>query len=411
MEKEIIQNEPAPADKKKAAGAFSSVRVRLLFIVAAFISLIIIRLWAHAFGFSLGYLYLTLICLSGFWFGVVGGLTAALAASLIFIIEVNIFKDWLFRDYVVKSMFLRITFYFVGGITLAYISSVERKLRERLRILTYYDELTGCVNFRWVMQVLKNEVARCLRYNKEMALVMIDIDHFKQINDIYGHLEGNKVLRSFADVLKGTVRNVDVVGRYGGEEFLIVLPEANYNQALVVLERIKERVSDIKPPTASVKEKKEFSMRFSAGVASLPENGRGLEELIAAADAALYQAKKQGGDLVIMEKRRWVRVTPPEGVRTEIFRSSDEKRLNTAEMINVSGGGMMFLLPEDISTQEFLCKMYLPTEASPLELKCRLAHKEKTDKNSFIVGISFLDMPRAVEEKLLAYLNSWLKRA
>ena len=87
--------------------------------------------------------------------------------------------------------------------------------------LAQYDELTGCLNFRWTMELLEKELFRCFRYHKTLTLMLIDLDHFKNINDTHGHLIGNKVLQLFAGTLAKNLRTVDIVGRYSGEEFLV----------------------------------------------------------------------------------------------------------------------------------------------------------------------------------------------
>jgi diguanylate cyclase (GGDEF)-like protein/PAS domain S-box-containing protein len=172
-------------------------------------------------------------------------------------------------------------------ILLALEDITERKeLEEKLRDLASHDELTGCLNFRAIMEILENEVVRSRRYQKTFSVIMIDIDRFKRINDEYGHLAGNDALVAFAGVLKDSVRSIDSVGRYGGEEFLIVLPEADPQHALVVLERVRHNLEQVK----------DFTLKFSAGIAVFPHNAKDLKELIWVADSALHQAKQEGGD-------------------------------------------------------------------------------------------------------------------
>lgn len=174
--------------------------------------------------------------------------------------------------------------------------TVHKELEEKLEILASHDELTGCVNFRSIMELLENEISRSRRYQKKFSIVMIDIDHFKRINDEHGHLVGNDALAVFANVVKNSLRSIDVVGRYGGEEFLIVFPESDPQQALVVLERIRKNLERIQITSAHLKKEKEFTLKFSAGIAAFPDNAKDLKELIWVADTALRQAKQQGGD-------------------------------------------------------------------------------------------------------------------
>ncbi len=178
----------------------------------------------------------------------------------------------------------------------------HKALEEKLKILASHDELTGCVNFRSIMERLENEIARSKRYKKDFSILMIDIDHFKLINDEYGHLAGNDALAVFANVVKNSVRSIDTVGRYGGEEFLIVLPESESQQALVVIERIRSNLRQTKITSPHLKKEKEFTVQFSAGIAVFPHNAKDLKELIWVADSALRQAKQEGGNRAAIGK-------------------------------------------------------------------------------------------------------------
>ena len=170
----------------------------------------------------------------------------------------------------------------------------RRKLEETLKALATHDELTGCVNFRSTMQILENEIARSKRYQKKFSIIMIDIDHFKRINDEHGHLAGNEALAAFANVLKNGVRGIDIVGRYGGEEFLIILPESEVQRASVALARIRNTLGQTKITSPHLDKKKEFTLKFSAGIAVYPDNASDLKELIWFADSALRKAKEEG---------------------------------------------------------------------------------------------------------------------
>jgi diguanylate cyclase (GGDEF)-like protein len=190
-------------------------------------------------------------------------------------------------------------------ILLAIADITERKdLEEKLKTLASHDELTGCINFRSIMKVLENEIERSKRYQKNFVLIMLDIDQLKMINDEYGHLAGNDALVTFTNVIRNSVRNIDVVGRYGGDEFMVVLPETNPHHALVVLERIRKDLNQTKIISPHVENAREFTLTFSAGVADFPDNAKDLEELIWIADNALRQAKQEGKNRTVLEKRK-----------------------------------------------------------------------------------------------------------
>jgi diguanylate cyclase (GGDEF)-like protein len=155
--------------------------------------------------------------------------------------------------------------------------------------LSITDALTGLANRRHLFRQLEQEVARATRFRTEVSLVMMDLDHFKELNDAAGHVAGDAVLREVAEVLLGQVRRVDVVGRYGGEEFCLVLPLVSKMDALEVAEKLRrsiaERAFGGTPPGA---------ITASVGVAHLPTDATALEELLEAADAALYASKRHG---------------------------------------------------------------------------------------------------------------------
>ena len=167
----------------------------------------------------------------------------------------------------------------------------RKKLEEKLKTLASRDELTGCVNFRSTMELLEHEISRSKRYQKKFSIIMIDIDHFKRINDEYGHLAGNDALVAFANVVKNSVRIIDTVCRYGGDEFIVVLPESDPQHALLVLERIRNNLEQTKITSPYSEKEKEFTLKFSAGIAFFPHNAKDLKELIWVADSALRQAK------------------------------------------------------------------------------------------------------------------------
>lgn len=305
----------------------------------------------------------------------------------------------MFRDLVISGILVRFVVYYGSAIALGALALVEKRLRERLRALAYYDELTGCVNFRWTMQLLENEVLRCQRYGKELTIVMIDIDFFKKVNDTYGHLVGNDVLAAFADSIKNAVRNVDVVGRYGGEEFLVILPEANLKQALMVVERIKRKVSQTKIHSQYLKGQEGLSVKFSAGIASYPLNGREPGDLISVVDNALYQAKRQGRDRTFIERRRWMRTLPFGGLKLEIVDDGSFQKPGSIKIVNLSQQGALLSCAGDIVTEEFLCRLWLPDQSHRWETKARVIHKHKQGNKCYL-GIFFYDLPESLQRNL-----------
>jgi diguanylate cyclase (GGDEF)-like protein len=154
------------------------------------------------------------------------------------------------------------------------------------------DSLTGLYVRRYFLAKFQDEIHRAERYGKILSIVMADLDRFKRVNDTYGHTAGDRVLEAVGKFLEKNIRDVDVIARFGGEEFVILLPEADKYEAYTVSERLRQKFSKIKfdnlPP-----------LTISLGIASYPEDGKDLEMLIKRADAAMYAAKLNGRNKVI----------------------------------------------------------------------------------------------------------------
>jgi diguanylate cyclase (GGDEF)-like protein len=186
-------------------------------------------------------------------------------------------------------------------------ASLEKKVAERTRelweanqlleVLSNTDALTGLVNRRHFMDALDREWARALRRPSWIAIVMIDVDHFKKYNDHYGHLAGDACLRQVAAALHGSVRQqVDIAARYGGEEFAVIMPDVDADMARLVAERMRAAVAGLRVPHAQ----SDFGLvSASIGIAAvIPAGGMVAEELINLADRALYDAKRNGRNQV-----------------------------------------------------------------------------------------------------------------
>ncbi|MGO9830658.1 MAG: diguanylate cyclase [Myxococcaceae bacterium] len=155
--------------------------------------------------------------------------------------------------------------------------------------LSITDALTGLANRRHLFRQLEQEVARAARFRTQVSVVMMDLDHFKDLNDAAGHIAGDSVLRQVAEVLRGQVRRVDVVARYGGEEFCLVLPQVAKADAVEVADKLRRSIAELAFGSAPA-----GRVTASAGVAHLPTDATTLEGLLEAADAALYASKHRG---------------------------------------------------------------------------------------------------------------------
>lgn len=169
---------------------------------------------------------------------------------------------------------------------------VEQSLK--LEFLANHDELTELWNRRKLIQELEKEWQRFKRSNEKLSLLLMDIDHFKRINDTYGHLAGDAALKHFANLLKKQCRPYDIPGRYGGEEFILALPETDLDQATLVGNRLREQLAQ--HPLKF--EEYQIDLTVSIGVAEVAQDCSELQELITRADNAMYKAKRNGRDRV-----------------------------------------------------------------------------------------------------------------
>lgn len=173
------------------------------------------------------------------------------------------------------------------------IGRAYNTMRERLQAIVLTDPLSGCYNRRGLNQLAEREVARAIRQKKEIAVLAIDLDHFKRVNDEFGHLTGDEVIREVGDLLRRTAREADVVARFGGEEFTILAPETNEEGALILADRVMEAFRTNKfrslPPDSRI--------TTSIGLAAeFARDDEVAKTLLARADEALYVAKRNGRD-------------------------------------------------------------------------------------------------------------------
>lgn len=180
-----------------------------------------------------------------------------------------------------------------GGVVLQLLFQLERA-RARLSVLATQDSLTGIHNRRYFFEIAEREWWRCKRYGDDAALLLVDADNFKAINDVYGHQCGDRLLVAIARAVRATLRQPDLMARFGGEELVILLPHTDPLGALDVAERIRERVAAGRLDWNGEK----VGTTVSVGVASYGGDDRTLDSLVHDADLALYAAKKAGRNCV-----------------------------------------------------------------------------------------------------------------
>ncbi len=182
-----------------------------------------------------------------------------------------------------------------GGAVISHLNITDRKLMELdLARLAATDPLTGLPNRRYLEQTAKIELDRVRRFGGAASVIMLDVDHFKVVNDTYGHAFGDEALRCLARTCKSSLRQMDVFARYGGEEFVILLPGTTEAAAIGVAEKLRVSLADM--PVSDGRD--EILMTASFGVAGLLPSDPGIDVGMARADAALYAAKHSGRNCV-----------------------------------------------------------------------------------------------------------------
>jgi len=185
---------------------------------------------------------------------------------------------------------------FTASASIAIQRNLFYKETERLKRLSITDPLTSLYNRRYINERIKEEITRFKRYKQPFTLLMLDIDGFKAYNDEYGHIKGDHVLKTFADVLSTSLRTIDIAGRFGGDEFLVILSQTSKADAISLGERLKKEVNNRLSTFTPDPQKKK--MTISMGIATFPDDAPSFEDVLEKVDEALYLAKKGGGNRI-----------------------------------------------------------------------------------------------------------------
>ncbi len=189
------------------------------------------------------------------------------------------------------SLILAFVFVFTNRLT-----KQIAQARKKIETMAIVDELTNLSNRRHVLLRFNEELERAQRLKNDLSCMMLDIDHFKEVNDTYGHLIGDKILKEAAALIMDSIRTYDIAGRYGGEEFLVILPDTSIGSALALAERIRINIQENLYLRAGLTLKK--SITVSLGIASLRSSDRTVDEMLMRADDSLYKAKRDGRNRV-----------------------------------------------------------------------------------------------------------------
>jgi diguanylate cyclase (GGDEF)-like protein len=279
---------------------------------------------------------------------------------------------------------------------------VEIKFLQETRGSAILDELTQAYNYRYFQDRILQEIKAVHRYGRGLSLLMIDIDDFKRFNDRNGHLTGNTALKKIARVFKKTVRAADVVCRYGGEEFAIILPETLRKGALAAAEKIRLKIEKAPIPGRQNQPRKRVTV--SVGVAAFPTDASSAEELIQRADAALYRAKASGKnrvEAVSDERRDFARY---EAQLSGSLRALSEMAL-PLKTSNLSQGGLLFYTTQSLAVGSLLqLDISLPGQRKPMPCTARVVRVIERERD-YEVGVKIIHLESGDLHRLNRYLS------
>jgi diguanylate cyclase (GGDEF)-like protein len=263
------------------------------------------------------------------------------------------------------------------------------------------DGLTGLYNRQFFDVSLRRELKRSRRYGLAFSLVMIDLDDFKAVNDVHGHVVGDEALILCSDVIRASTREIDVPCRYGGEEFALILPETSRTGAYIVSERIRLDVHEVfdKRLLGTEAQRAQVSLSVSGGIAIYPTDSNSAEGLLRMADTALYRSKHDGKNKITLhaeEKRRSPRLDARNLLVFRERRANDSRGELRSETRNLSSNGALLesQIPLNVGT-ELEIDIHLPRDRSNFFLKGRVVRLEEApegtgDRTRYHVGVAFI---------------------
>ena len=282
---------------------------------------------------------------------------------------------------------------------------IEIHIFEKTVKASRFDSLTGLYNRQSFDEALEREINRAKRHGQELSILFFDLDDFKAVNDSYGHQAGDEVLIRVAQIILEETRAEDFAARYGGEELVVILPETNKMNALVMGERIRRRVE------ATAMNFKDLQMRItiSGGLASYPVNAMDAADLVKCADHALYRAKGSGKNNIAFfsrDKRRYLRIDLNQKIRVRPL-EGDNGQSQTAIGKNICIGGILFEndTPIPIGTK---VQVDIQTEKNKQLLIIGTVVRVETfgpDQYDIGIQISFLELDKAVRNEISRWLQ------
>jgi diguanylate cyclase (GGDEF)-like protein len=276
---------------------------------------------------------------------------------------------------------------------------IEIEIFEKLEKSLITDDLTGLFNKRFFHEAFYREVQRAKRYGTDLSLVFIDVDDFKKCNELKGHPFGDKVLKQVASIIEAGVREVDYPCRFGGDEFVVILPETKGSKAVIAAERVQHEIENM---DFSPGEK--FKLTASAGIASYGIDGTTPDVIIENADTALRRAKNDGKNLVYIyykEKREFSRMAADWTIE---YKVCEESEVNVAKMKNVGGGGLLFENRNPIPISSILDITFTPPFGRKrIEAQAKVVRLEVREDGEFDVGIYFTKILPEDQREIVKY--------
>ena len=262
---------------------------------------------------------------------------------------------------------------------------IEMRVFQRTQEKVILDDLTSLFNFRYFKQRIQAEMEGAVSRGEELSLLMLDIDNFKRINDEYGHLTGDGILRQIGKLIQAETSTHGPAFRYGGEEFAVIVPRQSKQEAYDIANQLCEKISEHEFLNENSTPRHTMSVTVSMGVATYPQDCDDTQLLIGNADKAMYNAKGSGKNIVCLfseNQRRFKRLST--SIRGELANFAEST--SSIRTLNVSKGGIRFICADDLP-REAIVKVKLEIEAgkAPVTLLCRIINKSQ-DVDSFVYG-------------------------
>ena len=266
---------------------------------------------------------------------------------------------------------------------------VELNLFEETSYYSKSDSLTGLYNRFYLEEALKSEASRCRRYQSEFSIAFFDIDHFKAVNDTLGHPAGDRVLISVANLLQSEKRTEDIVGRFGGEEFILILPGTQKYSALILAERIRNKIENMNLSF----EGKPVQVTVSGGVATFPLDTDIEKEIMECADRALYRAKRQGRNQIVLfseDKRHNYRMDLIGPIKVQELGMKTNQVPALGRMKDLSLSGVLFESQKPLNMgSRIQVEVPLSSRDKPLVMVGQVTRTQPSG-SSYNVGATFL---------------------